>query len=137
MDIYLLTYAHHCRWSIGHLRPLAITLCSGLLWPFQSSWSFVVSALLQCLASNCCEACLSSFPLWVPGQGLGCGAGCWLPEGVSDPAPLPPHCLLGHWFLSCSLLQIFILYRLLPSADMGFFRQSADFRRLRGPTGHF
>ena len=27
----------------------------------------------------------------VPGQG-------WLPEGVSDPAPLPPQYLLGHWY---------------------------------------
>ena len=42
-------------------------------------------------------------PLRVPGQGLACGAGCWLPEGVSDPAPLPPQYLLGHWFLTCSL----------------------------------
>ena len=41
-----------------------------------------------------------------PGQGLACGAGCWLPEGVSDPAPLPPQYLLGHWFLSRSLPQI-------------------------------
>ena len=49
-----------------------------------------------------------SFPLRVPGQGLACGAGCWLPEGVSDPAPLPPQYLLGHWFLSRSLPQIFI-----------------------------
>ena len=24
-----------------------------------------------------------------------------------------------------------------PTSDMGFFRRSADFRRLRGPTGHF
>ena len=47
-------------------------------------------------------------PLRVPGQGLACGAGCWLPEGVSDPTPLPPQYLLGHWFLSRSLLQIFI-----------------------------
>ena len=43
------------------------------------------------------------FPLRVPGQGLACGAGCWLPEGVSDAAPLPPQYLLGHWFLSRSL----------------------------------
>ena len=56
---YLLTYAHRSRWSIGHLPPLAIALCSGLLWSFQSSWSPAVSALLQCLASNCCEAGLS------------------------------------------------------------------------------
>ena len=41
-------------------------------------------------------------PLRVPGQGLACDAGCWLPEGVSDPAPLPPQHLLGHWFLSRS-----------------------------------
>ena len=46
-------------------------------------------------------------PLRVPGQGLACGAGCWLSEGVSDTAPLPPQYLLGHWFLSCSLPQIF------------------------------
>ena len=55
----LLPYVHHSRWSIGHLRPLTIALCSGLLWPFQTSWSLVVSALLQCLASNCSEAGLS------------------------------------------------------------------------------
>ena len=35
---YLLTNAHRSQWSIGHLRPLAIALCSGLLWPFQTSW---------------------------------------------------------------------------------------------------
>ena len=55
-----------------------------------------------------------SLPLRVPGQGLACGAGCWLPEGVSDPAPLPPQYLLGHWFMSCSLPQIFISDLLLP-----------------------
>ena len=32
-------------------------------------------------------------------------AGFW---GVSDPVPRPRQCLLGHWFLSCSLPQIFI-----------------------------
>ena len=53
-------------------------------------------------------------PLRVPGQGLACGAGCWLPEGVSDPAPLPPQYLLGHWFLSRSFQQIFISDLLLP-----------------------
>ena len=53
-------------------------------------------------------------PLRVPGQGLVCGAGCWLPEGVSDPAPLPPQYLLGHWFLSHSLPQIFISDLVLP-----------------------
>ena len=53
-------------------------------------------------------------PLRVPGQGLACGAGCWLPEGVSDPAPLSPQDLLSHWFLSRSLPQIFISDHLLP-----------------------
>ena len=52
----MLTYAHSSRWSIGHLWPLTIALCSGLHWPFQTSWSLAVSALLQCLTSNCCEA---------------------------------------------------------------------------------
>ena len=53
-------------------------------------------------------------PLRIPGQGLACGAGCWLPEGVSDSAPLPQQYLLGHRFLSHSLPQIFILDLLLP-----------------------
>ena len=36
-----------------------------------------------------------SLPLRVPGQGLTCGAGCWLPEGVSDPAdPVFGGCLM-------------------------------------------
>ena len=56
---YLLTYAHRSQWSIGHQRPPAIALCSGLLWSFLTSWSPAVSDLLQCLASNCCEAGLS------------------------------------------------------------------------------
>ena len=56
---YLLTYAHCSQWSIGHQRPPSIALCSGLLLSFQTSWSPAVSALLQCLASNCCEAGLS------------------------------------------------------------------------------
>ena len=44
-----------------------------------------------------------SLPLQVPGQGLACGAGCWLPDGVSDPVPLPLQYLLSHWFMSRSL----------------------------------
>ena len=35
-------------------------------------------------------------------------------RGVSDPAPLPPQYLLGQWFLSRSLPQIFISDLLLP-----------------------
>ena len=66
----LLTYAHRSRWSIDHLRPLAIALCSGLLWPFHTTWSLAVSALIQCLASNCCQAGLFLFrspPRWPSG----------------------------------------------------------------------
>ena len=55
-EIYLLTYARRSQWSIGHQRPPAIALCSGLLLSFRTSWSPAVSALLQCLTSNCCEA---------------------------------------------------------------------------------
>ena len=111
---YLLTYAHCSRRSIGHQRPLAITLCSGLLLSFRTSWSLAVSALLQCLASNCCEAGLSfSSPVGSRSR-LGVCAGCWLLEGVSDPAPLPPQYLLDLWFLSRSLPQIFISDHLLP-----------------------
>ena len=65
------------------------------------------------LAFSCCEAGLSSSSPAGSGQGLACGAGCWLPEGVSDPAPLPPQYLLGHWFLPRSLPQVFILDLLL------------------------
>ena len=46
------TYARRSRWIIGHLRPLAIALCSGLFWSFRTSWSPAVLALTQCLASN-------------------------------------------------------------------------------------
>ena len=56
-------------------------------------------------------------PLRVPDQGLVCGTGCWLPEGVSDPAPLPPQYLLGHWFLSRWIPQIFISDLLLPHSQ--------------------
>ena len=61
-----------------------------------------------------------SLPLRVPDQDLACGAECWLPEGVSDPALLPPQYLLGHWFLSRSLPQFFISHLLssLDFADM-------------------
>ena len=39
---------------------------------------------------------------------------CWMLEGVSDPSPLPPQYLLGHWFLFRSPPQIFISDLLLP-----------------------
>ena len=53
-------------------------------------------------------------PLRVPGQGLACGAGCWLPESVPDPASLPRQYLHGHWFPSYLLPKIFISDLLLP-----------------------
>ena len=82
----------------------AIALCSGLLLSFRTSWFPAVSALLQCLASSCCEAGLSSSS--PAGSRSGLGVWCWMLEGVSDPAPFPPQYLLGHWFLSRSLPQI-------------------------------
>ena len=108
----VLTYAHRSRWSIGHQRhPLRHRGCSGHSGPvgpllFQLCFSVSPPTVAR-------PASLS-LPLRVPGQGLACGAGCWLPEGVSDPAPLPPQYLLGHWFLSLSLPQIFISDLLLP-----------------------
>ena len=61
---------------ISYQRSLAIALCSGLLWSFRTSWSLAVSALLQCLASNCCEAGLSfSSPA---GSRSGLGVWCWM-----------------------------------------------------------
>ena len=72
----LLTYTNRYWWSIGHQRPLAIALCSGLLWSFRTNWSLAVSALLHCLASNCCEAGLSfSSPA---GSRSGLGVWCWM-----------------------------------------------------------
>ena len=44
---YLLTYAHRSQWSIGHQRPPAIALCSGLLLSFRTSWSPAVSFFLS------------------------------------------------------------------------------------------
>ena len=105
--------AYLCPSLLVEHRPSTTPPPSRLLWSFWTSWSPAVTALLQCLASNCCKASLS-LPLRVPGQGLACGAGCCLPEGVSDPVPLPPQYLLGHWFLSRSLPQIFISNLLLP-----------------------
>ena len=104
---YLLTYAHHLQWTIGHQWPPAITLCSGLLLSFPTSWSPAVSALLQCLTSNCCEAGLSSssspagsrsglgvWCLWL-GAPIATGSlvvGCPCPEWVTQ--GLSPACLL-------------------------------------------
>ena len=75
-DFYLLTYAPRSQWSIGHQRPPAIALCSELLLSFRTNWSPAVSALLQCLASNCCKAGLSSSSL--VGSRSGLGVWCWM-----------------------------------------------------------
>ena len=56
--------------------PPAIALCSGLLLSFQTSVSLAVSALLQCLASSCCEAGLSFSSL--AGSRSGLGVLCWM-----------------------------------------------------------
>ena len=65
--------------------------------------------LVTCCFSSTSVSCLQLlrgrplflFPCGLQFQGLARSAGCWLPEGVSDPAPLPPQYLLGHWFLLC------------------------------------
>ena len=96
----LTTPRHHtllgCSGHSGPVGPLLFQLCFSVSPPTVAR-----------LASL-------SLPLQVPGQGLACGAGCLLPEGVSDPAPLSPQYLLSHWFLCCWLPQIFILDLLLP-----------------------
>ena len=74
--ILYFTFAYRSQWSAGHLPPLAIALCSGLFWPFQSSWSLADSVLLQCLASSCCEAGLSSSS--PAGSRSGLGVWCWM-----------------------------------------------------------
>ena len=89
--IYDPSSPHSVLGCSGHSRPVSPLL-------FQLSFSVLPPTVAR-------PASLS-LPLRVLGQGLACGPGCWLPEGVSDPAPLPPQYLLGHWFLSLSLPQI-------------------------------
>ena len=113
-QIYLLTYLcpslpveHRPFTTSGH-RTLGCSSHSRPVGPLLCQLCFSVSP------STIARPASLRLPLRVPGQGLVCGAGCWLPEGVSDPAPLPPQSLFGHWFLSRSLPQIFILDLLLP-----------------------
>ena len=91
----LLTYAHRSQWSIGHQRPPAIALCSGLLLSFQTSWSPAVSALLQCLASNCCEASLSSSSL--AGSRSGLGVWCWMLASLGCVRSSPTSSAVSAW----------------------------------------
>ena len=92
---HLLTYAHRSQWSIGHQRPPAIALCSGLLLSFRTSWSPAVSALLQCLASNYCEAGLSSSSL--AGSRSGLGVWCWMPASWGCVRSSPTSSAVSAW----------------------------------------
>ena len=102
------TYAHRSRWSIGRQRPppshsvLGCSCHSGPAGPALFQLCFSVSPPAVARPASL------PLPLQFPGQSMACGAGSWLPDGVSDPAPLPPQYLLGHWYLSSSLPQIFI-----------------------------
>ena len=89
---YFLTYAHHSRWSIGHLQPLSIALCSGLLWPCRLF-------LAQRNVLICCRRCFCKLsflqvgslalrkPLYPPG------------EVVLRLSPLTT-CVAGQWVCS-------------------------------------
>ena len=76
-------------WSIGHRRPLAIALCSALILLLLSSLYLLLEFWLSVSPPAVARPASLPLSLRVPGQNLACGAGCWLPEGVSDPAPLP------------------------------------------------
>ena len=73
------------------------------------------------------------FGLRLQGHLAGCktpaNTRAWFPPAVEVLPAMAFSCLLK---CSCELLR-----RERERADMGFFRQLADFRRLRGPTGHF
>ena len=88
--------------------------------PFWAALAISVQLVPCCFssASVSCLQLLRGWPLFLfpcRFQVRACGAGCWLPEGVSDPASLPPQYLLGHWFLFHLLPQIFISELLLSS----------------------
>ena len=115
---YLLTVEHRPSTSPRHCTLSWATLAISVhLVPccFSSASLIIVSPPTV--------ARLASLPLWVLGQGLACGAGGWLPEGVSIPALLFPQYLLCHLFLSHSLPQIFISDLLLPLILEMRFRQ--------------
>ena len=93
---YLLASAHRSQWSIGHQRPPAIALCSGLLLSPEPVGPLLFQLCFSVSPPTVARPTSLPLPLRVPGQGLACGAVRWLPEGVSDPAPLPPQYLIGH-----------------------------------------
>ena len=81
------------------LKPIvptpAIALCSGLLWSFRTSWSPAVSALLQCLASNCCVAGLSSSS--PAGSRSGLGVWCWMLDSCGCVRSSPTSSAVSAW----------------------------------------
>ena len=120
---YLLTYAHRSQWSIGHQRPPAIALCSGLLLSFRTSWSPAVSALLQCLASNCCEAGLSSSsPV---GSRSVLGVWCWMLASWGCVRSSPTSSAVSAWPLVPVLLAPTVLH-FGSSLAIGFCRCASD-----------
>ena len=121
---YLLTYAPCSQWSIGHQRPPAIALCSGLLVSFRTSWSPVfVSALLQCLASNCCEAGLSSSSL--AGSRSGFGMWCWMLASWGCVRSSPTSSAVSPWPLVPVPLAPTVLH-FGSSLAIGFCRCASD-----------
>ena len=78
---YLLTYL--CP-SLPSHSVLGCSCHSGPVGPLLFQLCFSVSPPTVARPASL------SLSLRIPGQGLACGAGCWLPEGVSNPAPLPP-----------------------------------------------
>ena len=101
-------------WSIGHRRPLAIALCSALILLLLSRLYLLLEFCLSVLPLAVARPASLPLSLRVPGQNLARGAGCWLSEGVSNPAPLPLQNLFCYWFLSHSLPQLFIWHHLWP-----------------------
>ena len=120
---YLLTYAHRSQWSIGHQRPPAIALCSGLLLSFRTSWSPAVSALIQCLASNCCEAGLSSSSL--AGSRSGLGVWCWMLASWGCVRSSPTSSAVSAWPLVPVPLAPTVLH-FGSSLAIGFCRCASD-----------
>ena len=121
--LYILTYAHRYRWSIGHQRPLALELCSGLLWSFRTSCSLSVSALLQCLTSNCCEAGLSSSS--PAGSRSGFSVWCWMLAFWGCVRSSPTSSAISAWPLVPIPLASTDLY-FGSSLAIGFWRCASD-----------
>ena len=120
---YLLTYAHRSQWSIGHQLPPAIALCSGLLLSFRTSWSPALSALLQCLASNCCEAGLSSSS--PEGSRSGLSVWCWMLASWGCVRSSPTSSAVSAWPLVPVPLAPTVLH-FGSSLAIGFCRCASD-----------